>query len=260
MIFVKHKEAFCSLAGQLPKGQSEEQHFPWDALAAEVLDFSSPVIFWVQASVCVRLCSPLLLLHFLCKKHPGHILSWCKSARLSELCLLSCHFSGMTFQSCITPRASKIHGRAAQLCGNTVTRCAPCRSMCWKQQWRMSWWDLPSAKGLWGRELQFELLPEYSFRVFLHPPSMLLYFPVLSSPTECPDTLYWYGFHGMILVQDVPSLLRKRNCSFCCSFVRMRWCFLSLVPPNTKKCSEGPATIYLINPFLQTCPSPPTRF
>lgn len=100
--------------------------------------------------------------------------------------------------SCITPRANKIHGRAAQLCDNTVTRCASCRSMCWKQLWYMSWWDLPSAKGQWRWELQLEPLPEYSFRGLLHPPSVLLYFPVLSPSTECPDTLYWYVFCGIL--------------------------------------------------------------
>lgn len=139
VIFVDHKKAFCSLAGQLAKGQFEERHFPWDALAAEVLDFSSPVIFWVQTSVW--LCSSRLLLCFLCNKHPGQILNWYKSAGLNDFCQ-SCYFAGMTFQSCITSRTNKIHGGAAQLCNSTVTRCILCNSVCWKQSWHKSWWDL----------------------------------------------------------------------------------------------------------------------
>ena len=79
----------------------------------------------------------------------------------------------------------------------------------------------------------------------------------LPPPNKCPGTPYCCDFHGLILVQDVPSVLRNRNCSFFCSFAWMRWCFLSLIPHNldyTKKCSEELATIYLINPFHHTSP------
>lgn len=178
--FVKHHEAFWCLSGQLAKGQSEEQHFPWDALAAKVFDFSSPVIFRVQTSVCVWLCSPLLLLCFLCTKHPGQILNWYKSAGLNDCRLLSCCFAGMTFQSYITSRTNKIHGRAAQLCNSTMTRHALCKSMCWKQLWRKSWWDLLGTKGKCGVELELELLLEYSFGGLLHTPSVLFPIPPFS--------------------------------------------------------------------------------
>lgn len=180
MIFAKHHEAFWSFSGQLAKGQSEEQHFPWDALAAKVFDFSSPVIFRVQTSVCVWLCSPLLLLCFLCTKHPGQILNWYKSAGLNDFCLLSCCFAGMTFQSYIASRTNKIHGRAAHLCNSTMTRHALCKSMCWKQLWRKSWWDLLSTKGKCGGELELELLLEYSFGGLLHTPSVLFPIPPFS--------------------------------------------------------------------------------
>lgn len=101
MIFVKHKETFCSPDGQLAKGQSEEQDFPFRCI-------DSPKC-WISPALLSSGFRPMFVFNhvlssFCCvfhNKHPGQILNWYKSAGLNDFCLLHCCFAG-TDVSCST--------------------------------------------------------------------------------------------------------------------------------------------------------------